>query len=380
MTELSRLGNEIYRTVSVHISEEQLKEALWVGMFDRGPAEEQVAEGYKDFLLGFFGYRRDVLDNKLEPDERDLFYEIEEKTGILGEVHEEETLHDGREWRVNLFVLKYPRILELSSGFIAGSEEDELDSVEDLYSTLFNIENTPPPDYDEKGDKNHTSPLRFYEDVADQVASLRFDPEVATANLIKHFDYLKGMFVLEYPLNQLEALLETENKEQVAAQKKYNSLYSEVMDLDTKIKNYIGVFKEGSEVLYAYRKINKKYTSKFVPFSRTSLEAVVVEDHRQTNFDKNRKKFDVLKTNFDYDNPQMKEVEQKYRQAEFEIKIEAIEYEKDIIQKNIQILKKAVRGREKRLEDCVDIFRIFSAKMDELKIELKDEDAVAAEA
>jgi hypothetical protein len=62
------------------------------------------------FVLDIFGYDDRVIDNVLDPEDRQLFYILEEE-GMLVTEREETTLYDGREWRTHYWQLKKNTIL-----------------------------------------------------------------------------------------------------------------------------------------------------------------------------------------------------------------------------------------------------------------------------
>lgn len=66
-----------------------------------------------EHLINFFGYNDRVIDNMLEPEDRDAFYTMED-IGVLQTEREETTLYDGREWRIHYWILNVNRIIELS--------------------------------------------------------------------------------------------------------------------------------------------------------------------------------------------------------------------------------------------------------------------------
>jgi hypothetical protein len=63
-------------------------------------------------VLNFFGYSERIIDNVLEPEDRDAFYMLED-SGILTTEREETTLYDGREWRIHYWMFRKDRIQEL---------------------------------------------------------------------------------------------------------------------------------------------------------------------------------------------------------------------------------------------------------------------------
>jgi len=62
--------------------------------------EKTVAESMAEHALGFFGYYDRIIDNALEPTDRNLFY-IFQDYNLLTTESEETTLWDGREWRIH---------------------------------------------------------------------------------------------------------------------------------------------------------------------------------------------------------------------------------------------------------------------------------------
>jgi Family of unknown function (DUF6015) len=78
-------------------------------------------------VLNFFGFNERIIDNVLEPDDRDTFYMLED-TGILETERDETTLYDGREWRIHYWMFRKDRIFELareeSEAMAAAGEQD----------------------------------------------------------------------------------------------------------------------------------------------------------------------------------------------------------------------------------------------------------------
>jgi hypothetical protein len=74
-----------------------------------------IEEARRDagFVLDIFGFDDRVIDNVLDPEDRQLFYILEEE-GMLVTEREETTLYDGREWRTHYWQLKKNTILEYS--------------------------------------------------------------------------------------------------------------------------------------------------------------------------------------------------------------------------------------------------------------------------
>ena len=72
-----------------------------------------IEEARRDagFVMDIFGYDDRVIDNVLDPEDRQLFYILEEE-GMLTTEREETTLYDGREWRTHYWMLKKNTILK----------------------------------------------------------------------------------------------------------------------------------------------------------------------------------------------------------------------------------------------------------------------------
>ncbi|MCU0861249.1 MAG: hypothetical protein MUE65_02905 [Methanomassiliicoccales archaeon] len=93
---------------------DDLTHAIKTGIDHTGMPEDQ-ARAMAQHVMNFFGYSERIIDNILEPEDRDAFYMLED-TGILTTEREETTLYDGREWRIHYWLFKKERIFELISG------------------------------------------------------------------------------------------------------------------------------------------------------------------------------------------------------------------------------------------------------------------------
>ena len=74
-----------------------------------------IDEAQRDagFVMDIFGFDDRVIDNVLDPEDRQLFYILEEE-GMLTTEREETTLYDGREWRTHYWRLRKDTILRFS--------------------------------------------------------------------------------------------------------------------------------------------------------------------------------------------------------------------------------------------------------------------------
>lgn len=100
------------------------------------PKEE--AKILAEYFLDFFGYGDRIIDNILTPKDRDAFYMLED-SGLLTTDREETNLYDGREWRINYWLLKKDEIKKASEDYKA-KKRAELEP---------EIETEAPCNYDE---------------------------------------------------------------------------------------------------------------------------------------------------------------------------------------------------------------------------------------
>jgi hypothetical protein len=84
-----------------------------------------------DYLMSFFGFDSEVIDNRLDMDDRDVFYMLEE-AGLLGTRQEEIHIKKGKLWRIHYWILRASRIKELA----AGNERKEEAAVFGVYDGL----------------------------------------------------------------------------------------------------------------------------------------------------------------------------------------------------------------------------------------------------
>src|SRR2546428_6957743 len=92
---------------------------------DRTGMKEEEARAMAQHVLNFFGYSERIIDNVLEPEDRDAFYMLED-SGILTTEREETTLYDGREWRIPYWMFRKERVHELVAAQQAKEEAGKL--------------------------------------------------------------------------------------------------------------------------------------------------------------------------------------------------------------------------------------------------------------
>ena len=90
---------------------EDLTQAI-LNSIDRVDMEPDAARHMANHVLNFFGFNDTIIDNILEPEDRDAFYMLED-LGLLQTEREETTLYDGREWRIHYWMFKKDKIYDL---------------------------------------------------------------------------------------------------------------------------------------------------------------------------------------------------------------------------------------------------------------------------
>ncbi len=96
--------------------------ALKATLGKRGMPDEEICI-LADYLLSFFGFETEVIDNNLDVADRDVFYMLEEE-GLLGTRQEEVLIKKGKTWRIHYWVLRVDRIKQLAKSVAARKAED----------------------------------------------------------------------------------------------------------------------------------------------------------------------------------------------------------------------------------------------------------------
>ena len=97
--------NNINKIITVNTLAKAIKNTV-----DRNGLNKDDAKKTATHILNFFGFNERIIDNILEPEDRDAFYTLEEY-GLLGTEREEISLYDGRGWRIHYWILKKDKIL-----------------------------------------------------------------------------------------------------------------------------------------------------------------------------------------------------------------------------------------------------------------------------
>jgi len=101
-------------------------EDLAVAISKRVKIDVESAMGDANFVMDLFGFEDRIIDNVLEPEDRQLFYILEEE-GMLITEREETTIYDGRTWRTHYWFINKETILSYKEEKekIKGSEEEK---------------------------------------------------------------------------------------------------------------------------------------------------------------------------------------------------------------------------------------------------------------
>lgn len=78
----------------------------------KGMSQDDIGK-LAEYLLSFFGFTDEVIDNRLTSEDRDVFYMLEEE-GFLTTTQEEVHLKKGKLWRIHYWILKKDQILRLA--------------------------------------------------------------------------------------------------------------------------------------------------------------------------------------------------------------------------------------------------------------------------
>lgn len=105
------MKTRITRGIAGTLTVEELTKAIR-NSIERGDLKEEEAREIAQRVMNFFGYNERIIDNILEPEDRDAFYMLED-SGLLTTEREETTLYDGREWRIHYWLFRKEKIAEL---------------------------------------------------------------------------------------------------------------------------------------------------------------------------------------------------------------------------------------------------------------------------
>jgi hypothetical protein len=88
-----------------------------------------------NFVMDLFGFEDRIIDNVLEPEDRQLFYILEEE-GMLTTEREETTIYDGRTWRTHYWFLNKETIRRYKTIESTRKIERKKEDTEDIYQDI----------------------------------------------------------------------------------------------------------------------------------------------------------------------------------------------------------------------------------------------------
>ena len=118
------------------ITVKTLTKALRNTLGKKGVSEEELKK-LAEYVMSFFGFYEYVVDNKLRPKDRDIFYMFEEE-GLLTTMRDEVTITKGKVWRIHYWILKREEILRLAEDSITKETVEKAHTVyEDLEEVVW---------------------------------------------------------------------------------------------------------------------------------------------------------------------------------------------------------------------------------------------------
>lgn len=114
------------------VTMQQVEKALKRTVGKKGMSDGEV-KNLADYLMSFFGYTDEVIDNRLTSEDRDVFYMLEEE-GLLTSTQEEVLLKKGKLWRIHYWILKKDQIIRLAQ--VEDGEIEPKDEAADVYDQV----------------------------------------------------------------------------------------------------------------------------------------------------------------------------------------------------------------------------------------------------
>jgi hypothetical protein len=102
--------------------------------------KKEKAKQIASFIMDLFGYDTRIIDNVLEPGDRQLLYMLETE-GLITTGREEQKLYDGREWLTHYWELRKKIIIKYAKNRIKNDKsiitiKNKNKSKRNIYSTL----------------------------------------------------------------------------------------------------------------------------------------------------------------------------------------------------------------------------------------------------
>ncbi len=114
------------------VTMENIVAALKNTLGRKGMQDKEITD-LAEYIMSYFGYESEVIDNILSSEDRDVFYMLEEE-GILSTTQEQVNLKKGKLWRIHYWVLKGEHIDRLAHQ--EGKSEKVTDEYEQVYGDM----------------------------------------------------------------------------------------------------------------------------------------------------------------------------------------------------------------------------------------------------
>ena len=124
------------------ITLEELRTAIG-SVLEEDEMQPARAEDMAERVMNLFGYDKTITDNLLSPDERDIFYQLEDLDILMTE-EETTNLPSGKKWRIHYWILNEDKVREILEEKIEdeGEEEEEKTVYDDLSDDVWERSST----------------------------------------------------------------------------------------------------------------------------------------------------------------------------------------------------------------------------------------------
>jgi DNA-binding transcriptional ArsR family regulator len=96
----------------VVVTLDEAKTALRKALASKNMLPQEI-DRLAERVMDLFGFEDQVVDNRLTPEDRDLFYMLEE-AGLVTTIEDDVQVQKGKTWRIYYWVLKKDQVLRLA--------------------------------------------------------------------------------------------------------------------------------------------------------------------------------------------------------------------------------------------------------------------------
>lgn len=114
------------------VSIKELTVALEKALSQKQLSREEI-DRLAERIMDLFGFENQVVDNRLTPQDRDIFYMLEE-AGLVTTIEDDVQVQKGKTWRIYYWVLKQDQIHRLFSESDSDHAKEEPEA--DIYETM----------------------------------------------------------------------------------------------------------------------------------------------------------------------------------------------------------------------------------------------------